>query len=251
MKTAVFYSGQARTFASCFQNQYWYILRHLHDPHFFVSVADDPEAKAMALLRNRFRNVTIEIVKQPDFPEAQALADKHSAYSGYILTASPQNIMRAFWSYKQAWNLCKDPDEFGTFVRIRPDIWFKEYNAPHFGHVWNMSKRRDLCFSPAWGSYGGVNDRFAVLGGCAAEQWFTAIDRIAALLGAGCPFHPETLTAAALGEDCWIKPELITDFRIRRMASQPHPQLNPNRDREWEVPEPILGIELLRAALRY
>lgn len=243
MKTAVFYSGQARTFASCFPNQYWMVLRHLPDPHFFVSVANDDQAVAMTSLSLRFKNVNIEYVKQPDFPEAAEYARMY-AHSGYGISARPQNIMRAFWGHKKAWKMCAKPQEFAMFVRIRPDLYFQEYE----GRPWPMGSE---CMTPPWGSYGGVNDRFAILGGLAADSYFTAIDALDLLLAHGCPFHPETLTRAALerGGHVRVSQKLVTEFKIRRMASEFHPQLNPDRSREWLVPEPILGIELLRASL--
>ena len=239
MKTAIFYSGQARTFASCWPNQWWYYLRHFPNPSIFASVSDDPQAKSMDALKSRFERVTVECVKQPDFPEAIELAQK-SPHGGYGTSAQPQNIMRAFWHYKKAWEMCEDPTKFDIFVRIRPDIWFQEFDVPDLPFL-----NRWECWTPPWGSYGGINDRLAVMGPDAAIRYFTAFDHLKELLEAGCPFHPETLTRAAVERDGIAKcvQRLVAEFKIRRL---PDPQHN---NQEWLVPEPILGIELLRASL--
>lgn len=248
MRTAVFYSGQARTFASCFANQYHYVLRHFPDPSFFVSVADDAQAGSMELLRRRFGDVVLESAEQPIFAEAQKWA-ADAPHGGFPCSAAPQNIMRAFWGYRKVFGMCAEPLQYDLFVRIRPDIWFQEFEPP--AEMLGEGVGAQLCLTPPWGSYGGINDRFAVLGRIAAQKYFHAFDHIRELLDAGCPFHPETLTRAALERGGAVRPmqRLVADFKIRRMASHRHPQFNPNGDREWLVPEPILGIELLRASI--
>lgn len=169
-----------------------------------------------------------------------------NAHGGYPCVVSGQNVIRAFWHYKKAWEMCENPGDYGVFVRMRPDLWFQEFEPL----TWNLLNRWE-CWTAPWGSYGGINDRFAIMGPDAAPRYMTAFDRIGQLLSDGCPFHPETLTRAAVEEGGVAKclQRLVTEFKIRRMASAHHPQNNPNRDREWNVPEPIWGIELLRASL--
>jgi hypothetical protein len=239
MKTAIFYSGQARTFNSCWPNHFWYVLRHFPNPHIFASVCDDSEAKSMERLRERFKSVSIEHVKQPDFQDADAVAKK-ATHSGYIIVVKPQNVFRAFWHLKKAWGMLPEGQEFDIYVRIRPDIWFQEFERPQLEFL-----NRWECWTPPWGSYGGINDRFAVMGHDAAVRYFNAFDHIGELLDAGCPFHPETLSRAALEQDGIARPvpRLVTDFKIRRLADAEH------GGREWLVAEPFLGIEILRAAL--
>lgn len=239
MQTAILYSGQTRTFASCFPNQWWMVLRHYPDPVVYVSIAEDDQSCDMELLRQKFPDVTIQVEKQPDFPEAAELETKH-LHSGYPRSARVQNVLRSFWSMEQVWKMAKeDIEKFQpTVIRIRPDIWFKEFEKPYMAEV------RE-CITPPWGSYGGMNDRFAIMGHKAAEKYFTVFSRYKSLLEQGCPLHPETMQRAALeeGRTCYVRPHLITDFRIRRLPDAQH------GNKEWEVPEPILGIELLRASL--
>lgn len=243
MKTAIFYSGQARTFASCFKNQYWMVLRHFQNPTFYVSVADDAEAGSMELLKKRFSDVNIEYVKQPDFLMADQWAKDYS-HAGYSISAKPQNVMRAFWGYKQAWNMKPEDVEFDLYVRIRPDLWFQEFEMPH---VWDIMP--GTCLTPPWGSYGGINDRLALMGKSAAERYMLGYDKIQDLLSMGCPFHPETMTRAAVEIDhqAICCQTLKAEFRIRRMADIRSPYIE--KRQEWLVPEPMIGYELMRASL--
>lgn len=241
MKTAILYSGQARTFASCWPNQWWMVLRRYPNADVFAAVADDEQAPSMSLLADKFPKdqVHIEVSKQPDFPMAEAMA-RNNAHGGYGISAHPQNIMRAFWGYKQVWEML--PGVYERYIRIRPDLWFQEFEAPPKPEVHE-------CLTPAWGSYGGVNDRFAIMGARAAENYMTAFDRIGELIGAGCPYHPETLTRAAIENEgaCMVSQTLKTEFKIRRMADPRSPYLE--KRVEWLVPEPTLGYELMRASL--
>ena len=118
-----------------------------------------------------------------------------------------------------------------------PEFWLT--SDPQTDGPWSNG-----CWTPPWGSYGGINDRFAIMGRDAAQAYMTAFDRIKELLDKGCPFHPETLTRAAveLTGDPEVIQKLVCDFKIRRLPDTGHPS-------EWFVPEPILGIELLRASL--
>lgn len=244
-KVAVFYSGNARTFASCFPNQYFYVLRHFKDVKVYASIASDAEANSVNALQERFKNTCIEFVDQPAFPKADEMAAKHQ-HAGYPCTAKGQNILRAFWHYKKAFEMCNQPDNFDLFVRIRPDIWFQEFDMPPVGCIRDWD-----CWTPPWGSYGGINDRFAIMGRIAAERYFKAFDMLDIMIAEGAPLHPETLTRYAVERDgqAHCIQRLVTEFKIRRMKSVRHPQFNPNGDREWNVPEPVLGIEIMRAAL--
>src|SRR5690606_40937404 len=55
-----------------------------------------------------------------------------------------------------------------------------------------------MALTPWWGRFGGVNDRFAILGYHAACAYFTTYSRAQAFLESGCPLHPESLIKASL-----------------------------------------------------
>ena len=192
MKTNVMISGQMRSFDLCWPNQYWMVYRHLDDPHFYVSVADDEDAGKAELLWQRFEKarVHIEVVKQPELPEP-----KNVAFSGpYGPSSKPQAILRQFWHLNRVWEPFRDINaiEDGTiFLRIRPDLWF------HFFEQL-PTLPSEFAATPWWSRWGGVNDRIAVLGRAAAQRYFTTFERIDQMLSEGAPLHPESLLAESL-----------------------------------------------------
>lgn len=235
IRTAVMFSGQARTFASCYQLMYWKVLRHFVNPTFFVSVAEDEQAPTMNALNIHFDDVRIEYVQQPEFPDAGAFLER-SNFSAYGVAAhvakNPGNVLKAFWHYKRVWEMIKNPDDYQVFVRIRPDLWFLEYEKP--GDPFSNE-----AIVPQWGRFGGINDRFAIMGRQAAEAYMTSFDRIPQLLNDGCPFHPESLTRASLEmKDIKIRFTLRSYFLFRRLKTQIHPRENSLGQTEWLCGEP-------------
>ena len=68
---------------------------------------------------------------------------------------------------------------------------------------------------PAWGSFGGVNDRFAVMSGQLAERYLRRVENIDSWIRQGKPFDPEKFLAFSL-EGSRIKRSIYTPmFRIR------------------------------------
>jgi hypothetical protein len=69
--------------------------------------------------------------------------------------------------------------------------------------------------APAWGSFGGVNDRFAVMSGRLAERYLGRVENVDAWVSLGRPFDPEKFLAFSL-EGLKIKKSIYTPmFRIR------------------------------------
>lgn len=206
MKTAIIYSGQTRTFRHVLKNQWWMVLRRFSDAHVFASVADDADAGDMELLKERFPadRVHIERVAQPDclpllgFTEETAQAASLGAPMS--ISSPPEAILRQLWHLNRARALVAQVGgEFEEFVRIRPDLHFHRFILP--GAV-----RSHECISPWWGGYGGINDRFALMGWAAFNDYFGTWAKLPALLAAGCPLHPESLVAASLeqgGSKSW------------------------------------------------
>lgn len=213
MKTAVIYSGQARTFTEVFPNQYWQVLRKLPNPEFFVSVADDVQAASMTRLWERFpqESVHIEYVQQPQIEEPPPNPKWLALYPP---SSPPQAILRQLWSLDRAWAFYRESrtsDEHEIVVRIRPDIAFARCDLPR------LPLYRE-CHTPWWARWGGVNDRFSVMRWTAAEHYFTTLQKRVALWAAGCPLHPETMIAASLEEGgVDVSHTLATEFVTVRL----------------------------------
>ena len=69
--------------------------------------------------------------------------------------------------------------------------------------------------APAWGSFGGVNDRFAVMSGELAERYLGRVENVDAWVRIGEPFDPEKFLAFSL-EGSKIKKSIYTPmYRVR------------------------------------
>ena len=199
MRTAVIYSGQARTFARVYRNQYFHVLRKLPNPEFFVSVADDEQAADMRLLETLFppESVHIEYVKQPTLPEPPDDPPFHNIYPRDKATI--QDVLRQLWALDRAWDFYLS---FGktheVVVRIRPDLAFGRFVMPLFyDPSWGPENDKQ-CYTPYWARWGGVNDRLAVMGRYAASHYFRTLRAVPVLRAQGCPLHPEQLINAML-----------------------------------------------------
>ena len=218
MKTAVIISGQMRTFARCLPTIKWHVLRKLEDPAFFVSCAEDDNAGSAELLRAEFPKAQIEIehVNPPLLDEPPAFLMDYAPYE-VTPTKTPgvspmQGILRQLWHMSRAWKFAvsKGAAECDMIIRSRADLHFQRFELNHVPTA-------DFAFVPWWGNYGGVNDRFAVMGNRAAPAWFETYDVLPDLIAAGCPFHPESLVCASLARsDVKILRTLAAEFAFRR-----------------------------------
>lgn len=212
--TAVIYSGEARSFAQTFANQQWHLLRHLPDPEFFISVADDAQADDMPrMLRTRYPadRIHFEKVVQPTLPEPPP----DPLFLGFKPSVPAQAILRQLWALQQAWAFAGEP--LGLTVRIRPDIAFTRFELPNLRYS-------PSCLTPWWGRWGGVNDRFAFLCDFGVVPYFTTFCRIERLMDAGCPLHPETLIAASLRDaEITLHHTLAAEFVTVRMDGTTRP----------------------------
>lgn len=158
-------------------------------------------------------------------------------YSGpYPPSAKPQGILRQLWALNRGWEFFiekrpKDVD-FSRYLRIRPDLWFHEFEMPHL--LTNTE-----CLSPWWSRWGGMNDRVAVLGRDAAEVYFTAYKQLQALLDMGAPLHPESLMAAAMEtKQMYCQATLrawFTTVRKDGTVIEPDPQPQDLADMSWSA----------------
>ena len=218
MKTAVILTGQARSFRYTFKTLDWCLFRKLPNPHFFVSVADDAQAPDMDLLRERYENVHIEYVKQPEsIPEPEGNLDQHA---GWFRSASVQSILKQFWALQRGYEFFSEHStKFDQFVRCRPDLWCQDIRLPM-----NFFVGSDYCHTPWWSTFGGVNDRMAIMGAQAAEHYFKVFSKRERLWATGCPLHPETMLRASLEEGgVTVIPKWLAEFRICRLPDKDHP----------------------------
>lgn len=220
MSTAVIISGEARSFAQTYAQQRWTLFRHLDDPYFFVSINDDAQAADMDRLKADFKNVFIERVTQPDLPEPEEFlkAALHAPYGNIVPLRS---VLRQHWAHKRSWQWFKKcagglVNQFDTFVRVRPDSFFHRIHLPE-------NVELETVYTAWWGSYGGINDRFAwITGQKAATIYFNLIDAIPQLVADGCAFHPETLMGAWLDRaGVPISRTLDAEFTTKRIDGKP------------------------------
>lgn len=229
MKTAVIISGQMRTFAQCYPNQKYTVFRKLEDPHFFVSCEDNEQADSAELLKKDYKHVHIERVKPP---ELQCPDMAYTLHAPYAITPTKipgvpplLGIMRQLWHLSRAWKFAAEvTDGWKEFdqsddaiMRLRPDLHFHRFDTVMLDSVYQA-------LTPWWGTYGGVNDRCALLGFKAAAAYFETYDKLPTLLEQGCSFHPESLVAAALDHGgCDVSQTLDAEFGFKRMNGEFEP----------------------------
>lgn len=200
-------------------------------------MADDQQAPDMDLLRARYENVHIEYVKQPEsIPEPEGNLDQHA---GWFRSVSVQSILKQFWALQRGWEFFQEKhsllkpgsiipvkslkdaptDEFPLIVRCRPDLWCQNIRLPM-----NLFLGSDCCHTPWWSTFGGVNDRMAIMGAQAAEHYFKVFFKREKLWAYGCPLHPETMLRASLEDGgVTIIPKWLAEFRICRLPDKDHP----------------------------
>jgi hypothetical protein len=222
MKTAILYSGHARTFAQCAANHKWMLWRHFPDAHIFASLVDDDDAQRFRAVCLHYgvpeERLHVELVKQPDhipLPEGCPPEDSYTRgrpfmHEPYAISVPPQAVLKQLWHLQRAW-LFADTfnEEFDCYVRVRPDLWFHSF-AMKPAIIYGA-----LAFVPWWGRFGGVNDRFAVLGPLAARRYFATFHYVGKMIEQGCPLHPESLVAESLA-GCHVRKLAVEFSTIRK-----------------------------------
>lgn len=203
MKTAIVYTGHVRSFDRCFANHWWEVLRHFPGADVFFSTVNDADKPKIDAARWRFSNIRIDGVdEQPDCitelrERGAKLPDewtrgKPYTHEPFAISVHPQAVARQLWQLQRTWDAFP-LDDYDMIIRIRPDLWFGSFELPR-----SFCVDDDTAMVPYWGSFGGINDRLALLGQRAARVYFTTYGAITALMDEGCPFHPESLIAARL-----------------------------------------------------
>jgi hypothetical protein len=243
MSTAILLSGQLRTFARCYPTHRWHVLRHFADPHFFLTIQDQhdvdeilrPLVKDYGPDRVHVQRLTDPVLVDDLTP--QLAAAYHQA--PYANAAPAHRLLLQHWyqakvlEHFESLNSQLSTLNFDTIIRLRPDLFFHSFEAEDAETVFASE-----VLTPWWGRFGGLNDRFAIMGPQAARAYFDVYSKIPELLANGCPFHPETLLAARLEmANLSVSQTLGAEFSTLRTDGTSRP------------PE-ISPIDLAHAALR-
>lgn len=246
MSTAILISGQLRTFARCYPTQRWHVLRHFADPHFFLTIQDQPDADAILapLLADYGPDrVHIQRLTDPDLT-ADLTPQLSAAYhqAPYANAAPAHRLLLQHWYQTQVWeNFCGHREtlslQINTIIRLRPDLFFHSFDTGPY--IDGDSMIHDChVHTPWWGRFGGLNDRFALMDRDAARAYFDVYPKIPELLALGCPFHPETLLAARL------------EMSSISVSQTLHAEFSTLRTDGTSRPPEISPIDLAHAALR-
>jgi hypothetical protein len=218
-----------RTFARCLPNLHWFVFRHFPGASFFVSTVADDDAPSAELLQAKYpaQQVEIEVVPlQPVLPLPDACPPEESWRPGqpfmhepFAISVPPQAVLRQLWQLGMVYQLFSrttDVGEFEAVIRIRPDLYFHGARLPKEVAPFSVH-------TPWWGRFGGVNDRFAIMGAPAAQYYFNTVGKVHELVNAGCPLHPESLVAAAIhAAELDLNDRLPVEFStIRRDSARP------------------------------
>lgn len=234
MKTAILISGQARTIAKCLPTQHWHVYRHFEDLHFFIVWQDEPNAVAgVKLLEDKYGKERVHAKLITDPTDLPMIPLKDGAHAPYANAAPHPQLMMQHLYQEEVWKFYKEHNgDAETVIRMRGDNFFHSFAMPRekfgdivetSGNVVTMStskeRQENTAYLPWWGRFGGVNDRFAIMGPRAAEHYFTVFSKIERLMKElNCPFHPESLLMASLEDGGVIIDEsLRAEFSTQRL----------------------------------
>lgn len=207
MKTAVIFTGHTRSFVRCWPTFKWNVGRHFPDAKYFFSTIDDNDWQDALPLIKSIGMQFEALAGQPEF-RSDKIWHPGQPYSHepYAISVSPQAVLGQLWQLEQGYKLylknTEEKDLADVIIRVRPDSWFHSFEM-----LRNSSDRPELlakwggelqCHTPWFGKFGGVNDRFAIMGRQASDSYFFTFSRHEKLMQLGCPLHPESLIKASL-----------------------------------------------------
>lgn len=209
-----------RSFEKCLPNLYWQVFRLFPNADMYICTQPDEDAKKAELVRSRYPNAKIRVVEQPEMVLPDGCPEvwnpgAHYMHEPYAISVSPAAVMGQLWMLREAWTFYLESGmEHELIIRCRPDLWFLSFEKPA-GVTPEISSM--AAFTPRWGKFGGINDRFALLGRFAAESYFQTYDDVPAMVAAGAPIHPETLVAESLRRNgVIVDKNMVADFATRR-----------------------------------
>jgi len=221
MKTAFIITGQMRTFATCVHTMRWHLFRHYPDADFYISTTRDADTESWRELKKLYPRARIEVDvvdTQPDITEPF----EPVRFEPYERSVPVQSVLRQLWQLERGWTFARTFGvEYGTYIRLRPDSFFHSFATPGPALF-------DVGYVPWWGRFGGVNDRFAVLGHTAALSYFSTFSRIDGLMAAGCPLHPESLVRGSMEmAGCLVMDTLRAEFSTLKHGQNREPEIGP------------------------
>ena len=234
MKTAIILSGHMRSFERCLPTLHWHVFRHFPAADFYVSTEPDENAPKVALLSERYGSPHVHIDQTAQPPIVVPPEWEHAAaHAPYAISVPPLAVVGQLWRLNHTWTVFGGLNTFGNFdciIRCRPDSFFHSFVMPerrvlkYSGGIAQYGGFIIDAYTPWWGRFGGVNDRFAILSTPAAFNYFATFHRIHAYVQAGCPLHPESLIARALEEStCNHSPTLRAEFSTLRANGETRP----------------------------
>jgi hypothetical protein len=205
VKVAFIYSGAMRSFDKCWKNHAWQIWRHFPEAKFYCVTEDDEDASKVNLFGDRA--AMVRTVKQPEMVIPAGCPDSWTPgqpymHEPYHISVDPRAVLGQLWMLREGWRLYEEAnDPADLIIRIRPDLWFHSFERPRWftdSETILTDGRENIACVPWWGRFGGINDRFALLGSAAARHYFTTYDKIPAMIAEGAPLHPESLVATSM-----------------------------------------------------
>lgn len=214
MSTAVFITGHLRTFKTCIHTIKWHVLRRHSPTDFYVCTVRDDQSGDWRELEKLFPGVPVHVRvvgTQPELPEPVETV----RFEPFARSVPVQAVLRQLWQLDQAWQHYQEVGKtHDVFVRVRPDLFFHTYHAPAIVCPFDAH-------TPWFGRFGGINDRFAILGRGASESYFRTFSALDDLMARGCPLHPESLIKASLERGrIAISDRLKTEFSTLRLNGE-------------------------------
>ena len=220
MSTAIIITGEMRSFERCIKNLEWQVFRHFPDAKFYVAPADDEDASKAELLREKHEHVWIKPVTQPEMvmpPGCPTTWTPGQFYmhEPYHISVPPTAVIGQLWSLREGWHLYESAnDPADVIIRCRPDLWFHNFVMP--GGLYTEGTAL-VAYTPWWGRFGGINDRFAIMGKYAASSYFNTYTKLPYLIEYGCPLHPESLVKTSLeAGGNYVSADLLAEFSTLR-----------------------------------
>jgi hypothetical protein len=235
MKTAILISGAMRSFDKCLPAMAWHVFRHFPDADFYVATANDEDAWKVKLLRDKYGDLvkdglafTQPVFELPAGCPPNWTQGQFYMHEPYFISVSPQAILGQLWLLEKAWLLVTANNNYECIIRIRPDIYFHSLELPWLTHpkykTFYLENHESTAYVPWWGRFGGVNDRFAIMGWDAAEAYFRTFSYVHRLIEGGCPLHPESLIKTNLeASGCRIRSTLQAMFSTLRINGEMRP----------------------------
>src|ERR1019366_8681852 len=204
MSTAVLMSGQFRTFEQTLPTHHWHVYRHFPDLHFFLVMQKtvpgprSVDSEAMVkLLEDKYGKDHVHAKLIDDPTDLPMIPKKFGLYAPYENASPHPQRMMQHWYQNEVWKLFTQSNKDGdsmeeAIIRMRADNFFHSFTMPP------QPLPSNIVYSPWFGRFGGINDRFAIISpDAAAPAYVTVYEKIDELLKLGCPFHPESLLTAA------------------------------------------------------